>query len=272
MNMWKRKEIKKEGRKHLARNYIACVCVCFLLAFLGSEYASSATVIHSYDNSQSIPNNVITHTKSLTNTNIFNGEADILTDITKAVPHGISYLFKLASSIKNFIATNFSSATLILLAFIIELLYLIFIALPIIVGSRKFFLTNHHTPKAKIRNIFAPYKNKNILNIAKNMFLQNIYLILWFFTVIGFFIKIYEYRMIPYILAENPDITTKDLFRQTKNIMNGNKWEMFKFDLSYLGWDLLNLLTLGLSGIFYSNPYKLASQTEIYLKIKNVSQ
>ena len=48
-------------------------------------------------------------------------------------------------------------------------------------------------------------------------------------------------------------------------MMKGHKWECFVADLSFLGWSLLNLFTLGLSGIFYSNGYNAAFFVEYYV-------
>ena len=43
--------------------------------------------------------------------------------------------------------------------------------------------------------------------------------------IIGGIIKTYEYRMIPYILSENPDISRTRAFEISKQMMKGNKWD-----------------------------------------------
>ena len=63
-------------------------------------------------------------------------------------------------------------------------------------------------------------------------------------------IKSYEYRMIPYILAENPSINWREAFRLSKAMMDGQKWNTFVLDLSFIGWDLLSAVTGGLLGLF----------------------
>ena len=40
------------------------------------------------------------------------------------------------------------------------------------------------------------------------------------------------------------------------------------FELSYIGWDLLGIFTLGITGIFYSNPYQAAAFCEYYAEIR----
>lgn len=266
--MWERKEIKEIGKKHFKKNYWPCVIVCFLLAFLGCEYSGSATLIHGYNSEATIPENVITKAERLTNMTIFDANDNIITVAIEVSTSTISYTFKLIGSIKDFILSNYTASLILALVFIIEFIYVFMICNPLIVGSRKFFIENNQNKKVKMGILLDPFKNKGYLNIVKTMLLQTIYLFLWLFTIIGFIIKIYEYRMIPFILAENPNLKTKEIFKKSKQMMKNNKWEMFKFDASYIGWYILNILTLGLTGIFYSNPYKAAGTAQIYLKLK----
>ena len=51
----------------------------------------------------------------------------------------------------------------------------------------------------------------NYLNVVKTMFFMNLWILLWtlLFIVPGI-IKSYSYRLVPYILAENPDIDTNE--------------------------------------------------------------
>ena len=47
--MWNRREVKKRGKKMFLRNWLAMVSICFLLAFTGAEFVSSASFIHDFD-------------------------------------------------------------------------------------------------------------------------------------------------------------------------------------------------------------------------------
>jgi len=96
------------------------------------------------------------------------------------------------------------------------------------------------------------------------MLLRNIYNALWYLTIVGGIIKTYEYRMIPYILAQNPKIKRKQAFQLSKQMMKGNKWKTFLLDLSFFGWNLLSVLTCGILSILYVNPYNVATITELY--------
>ncbi|MGM9536741.1 MAG: DUF975 family protein [Candidatus Onthomonas sp.] len=46
----------------------------------------------------------------------------------------------------------------------------------------------------------------------------------------------YRYRMIPYILLDDPDCPVMEAFRRSKALMRGRKWELFLLDYSFLLW------------------------------------
>ncbi|WP_242974739.1 DUF975 family protein [Blautia sp. An81] len=68
----------------------------------------------------------------------------------------------------------------------------------------------------------------------------------------------------PYILAEQPDISSTDAFAISKEMMMGQKLEAFGLDLSFLGWWIGSAFTCGLLGIFWALPYQAATNAELY--------
>ena len=82
-------------------------------------------------------------------------------------------------------------------------------------------------------------------------------------------VKSYEYRMIPYIMAEHPELSYKEAFRMSKEMMQGNKWSAFVLDLSFLGWHILGIMTLGILEIFYVAPYVAMTDAYLYKTLKN---
>lgn len=70
--------------------------------------------------------------------------------------------------------------------------------------------------------------------------------------------------MVPYILAENPGMDQKEAFAISKRMMDGEKFDAFVLQLSFIGWYLLAAITCGLVGIFYVNPYVEATMAELY--------
>lgn len=103
---------------------------------------------------------------------------------------------------------------------------------------------------------------------AATMFLKSIYQMLWSLTVVGLFIKPYSYAMVPYICAENPNAKPNETITLSRKMMYGHKFELFKLHVSLVGWVALSLITLGLGGVFYCNPYRTAVETEFYIKLR----
>ena len=54
--------------------------------------------------------------------------------------------------------------------------------------------------------------------------------------------------------------------------MKGHKWELFLVDLSFLGWEILGGITLGLLNLFYVNPYRIATKTEFYAYVRKAGE
>ena len=102
------------------------------------------------------------------------------------------------------------------------------------------------------------------------MFLMDLFTALWtLLFVIPGIIKSYEYKMIPYLLAEDPEMSYQDAFAKSKEMMHGQKWNAFVLDLSFIGWHILSAFTLGILGIFYVMPYYYQTSAELYLTLKN---
>ena len=53
-----------------------------------------------------------------------------------------------------------------------------------------------------------------------------------------------------------------------EELMKKNKWRTFVLDLSFLGWDILSILTFGMVNILYANSYKTATSTELYVNLE----
>jgi uncharacterized membrane protein len=96
-------------------------------------------------------------------------------------------------------------------------------------------------------------------------------LFIWLWSllfIIPGIVKSYEYRLVPYIVSENPNISFKEAQAESKKLMKGNKWKSFILDLSFIGWDFLSLCTLGLLEIFFVGPYKASTDAALYESLK----
>ena len=154
----------------------------------------------------------------------------------------------------------------------------IFLMNPIESGCQRFFIINHEeTGSTRIGEIFHSFNMRSqrgslfgYLNVVKTLFLRDLYIILWsLLLLIPGIIKSYSYLLVPYILAEEPDMDNKEAFRLSREMMDGNKWHAFCLDLSFIGWHILNVFTFGLLGIFYVKPYQATASAEMYIAIRD---
>ena len=142
-----------------------------------------------------------------------------------------------------------------------------FLLNPLLVGGKRFFYQNIRED-AQVKEICFSFDN-HYMNSVKILFFRDLYTILWsLLFIIPGIVKGYEYRMIPYILAEHPDMEMKQAFALSREMMDGNKWRAFLFDLSFLGWRILSALTLGILGLFYVDPYYHQADAMLYDAIK----
>lgn len=141
----------------------------------------------------------------------------------------------------------------------------------LIVGAEKIFINNEAAPNdASFNNLLYVFNTGCWKNVAITMFLKGLFTWLWtLLFIIPGIVKGYEYKMIPFLLAENPDMDYKEAFARSKEMMNGQKWNTFVLELSFIGWFILDILTLGILGVFYVHPYIFQTEAELYLTLKN---
>ena len=95
-------------------------------------------------------------------------------------------------------------------------------------------------------------------------FLRGLFIFLWsLLLIIPGIIKSYSYAMTPFIMADNPSMTAKEAITASRKLMDGHKGELFVLELSFFGWGLLAVLTLGIGYIFL-NPYVNAARAVFY--------
>lgn len=97
--------------------------------------------------------------------------------------------------------------------------------------------------------------------------LQTVFIILWsLLLIIPGIVASYSYAMTRYILAENPELTASEAIERSKQMMSGNRFRLFCLKLSFFGWDLLCILTLGIGNLWLT-PYKQAAEAAFYREV-----
>ena len=155
----------------------------------------------------------------------------------------------------------------VIISAIIGALFSIFVTNAITVGVSNYFIKNTDS-KPSFGDAFSGFRVKYGRNIG-TLLLAGIKTVLWaLLFIIPGIIKAYEYAIIPYILADDAEISSKDAFKKAKQMMKGNKWRLFKLEFSFIGWSVLCVLTLGI-GVFFLIPYVNAATAEFYVELKN---
>ena len=138
---------------------------------------------------------------------------------------------------------------------------------PLSVGVALFFLKLSYRDKAQIEDLFQPFHN--FVNTFFAGFLVGLFTFLWslLFIVPGI-VKGLAYSQTFFIINENPELTGKQAIDASQEMMRGHKGELFLLQLSFIGWFLLVLPTLGLI-LFYVEPYYKATMAEYYRYLRD---
>ena len=294
--IWKTKEIKKTGRKILKNNFATLVMVSLFITLIFGGSIGNRTGYSVFTEAFEQIQNILNYRQPKKESEIIKENLD------KIVSHYLSgnmngfikeyneknnvysgfifSAFNLVSNseteIQNFVKSivddesKIHSARAILIIFTsIGIFVRILFINPIQVGQKRLFLESINYKKTKFWTLTYPFKlkKKRYKNTAETMLTVRIYQLLWNITIIGGIIKHYSYFMVPYIIAENPKIEAKDAIKMSQIMMNGNKWKTFLTDATFFGWEILNILTLGLIGLYYS-PYYMATFAALYVELR----
>lgn len=132
-------------------------------------------------------------------------------------------------------------------------------------GYARYLLDQHDHRKPEFSTLFSQFESFGTGFCQQ--FLRGLYVTLWsLLLVIPGIVASYRYAMTPFILAEHPTMTASEGIRASKELMQGHKLELFCLDLTFLGWDLLCVLTANLGNLAL-NPYKCAAHAAFYRQI-----
>lgn len=105
----------------------------------------------------------------------------------------------------------------------------------------------------------------------KVTFFVGLYTFLWSLLLfVPGIIKALSYSMSMYILAENKGKSAHSCIRESMEMTNGYKMDLFILGLSFIGWILLCCVTLGIAGIWVI-PYMNATYANAYKSLKGDS-
>lgn len=250
--MWSRAQLKDKGKIAFKRNYWKVVLVsaiCILLGGGGSSFTFTQNFSDGFESG-------------------YNNEFDYSDDSYGGVDgyyqeDNLGSVDDFASVVGVIAVVVIVFLVVVVIAMAISFVLHAFVLNPIEVGGKRFFFKNLNE-KASIKELLFAFENQ-YMNVVKTLFFRDLYVTLWtlLFIVPGI-VKSYEYRMMPYLLAENPAMPKEQAFALSKQMMDGQKWKTFVLDLSFIGWEFLSGLTMGLLGIFYVTPYRDMTNAALY--------
>lgn len=265
--MWSRKELKQKGKKAFNRNYWKTVLVAVVLSLIvgtGSFCSSFASGF-----SDGFSDGVSDATDTMSEIEDYDEDYDDYDYDDQADYSGLDIDEEFGVPGPEIVAIVIFVIVFIIIfviAMAIAIVLDAFVINPLEIGIRRFGLANLNA-KAEVKEIGFGYDH-NYKNGVKTMFFRDLYTFLWsLLFIIPGIVKSYEYRMIPYLLADHPDMTSEQAFAESKRMMTGQKWNAFVLDLSFIGWDILSILTLGILSIFYVEPYKFMTKAALYEKL-----
>ena len=305
--MLKRKEMKKRAKQVVKKHYWLLLILCLGMALFGTEFSSTLNFVRTerteMDSKTKENKNAIQYNSRLALDDILNDALDghideayrlannlkleeitqnstvqkgivlgrsrgVLADLVNNITSGY-FLVVLLSAIESLgLSKNIIIALFIILSAIVLFLVWMFIKNVLQTILRRMFLECRLYDKVPFQRILFLAKVKKWCKVAVTLAMKVLFQTLWACTIIGGVIKRYSYYLVSYIVAENPDIAWKEAITLSRKMMDGYKWECFKLEMSFLLWDIAGFLTLGISDLFYTNAYKIATHTEFYVQVR----
>ncbi|KRE46747.1 DUF975 family protein [Paenibacillus sp. Soil522] len=151
--------------------------------------------------------------------------------------------------------------------FLFALAFRIFLGFPLEVGSIRYFKQSAEH-EVNLNNLGFAFNKRRYLDIVKAMFWRGFLNFLWFLLlIIPGIVKSYAYSMVPFILADNPNIGYRRAVDLSNQMTRRQKFRIFVLDLSFIGWILLGILAIFI-GVLFVLPYINATKAELYLTLR----
>lgn len=146
--------------------------------------------------------------------------------------------------------------------------YLIFLVFPVVVGFANAFNSLYYESDRRILTNMNKLSLRDFARSGMTMFLMG--LVTSFFSLLLLvpgFIASMALFLTPYLLKDCPKLSAVEVLRLSNKMMKGHKMQLFKLQLSFIGWLVLNMLTLGI-GTLWLVPYMMTTMAVFYQDVK----
>lgn len=272
---WTRSELKERAKEALRRNYWKAVFVSFIFIVLsgGGSFSSSSSIAGG-GKGERADNPVPVETDMPDDNGDFewtvteedaSEQNGLIENMAYAISDSIEEaLDRLGEARVAFVVTFAVVAAILFFgAMLIGLAVDAFLINPLWVGAQRFML-KCLDDKGNIAELGYTFDH-HYLNGVKTTFMRDLYVFLWalLFLIPGIYKK-YQYYMVEFILAENPDMPYREVLERSKKMMDGQKWNAFVLDLSFILWHMLGFITCGISEIAFVRPYINLTRAALY--------
>ena len=110
----------------------------------------------------------------------------------------------------------------------------------------------------KVGQLFEGFRDYT--RVAGTMILTGIY-------IVPGIIKSFSYAMTAFVLRDNPELKFNGAIEKSMKMMDGHKFDLFYLYLTFIGWGLLCILTLGI-GLLCFVPYMQSASAHFYEDVK----
>lgn len=279
--MWTREELKRDGKNFVKRHLKKAVLVTLIFWIISSLFGNqqNSGVDYATDRmgiSTSIQTSANPFLRFRVGTPSLEFDQDFSREdydingnfsrewIESEQPSRSSFLKRLAGSFMIMV-----SLPIFIALMIISLLGKFIIFNPIRIGKAAFFVEGYEK-EPEVKDLFRYFKSPYYRELILNLFVKDLYLFLWslLFIIPGIY-KYYQYIYVDYLLMEDPSMTIHDAIDRSKEMTDGEKWNIFILDMSFIGWYFLSALLLGIPGLLV-DPYVDATFGRLYLRKKVV--
>ena len=244
--MWSREGIKNLAKDFLRKHYWKAFLVCLITSiFIGGNGGSSSSSNTNRNNNIPIENSII---REIGDNSFLESNNPIINSATR----------RFRSSPLRLIAMGVFP-----IMFLVFTILLVTVGFAMEVGRARFFLRGFEDD-VRVSNLVSTFNSREYWKIVKTQFLRGFFNFLWYLLlIIPGIIKSYEYSMVPYILAEEPNLDSSEIITRSRDMTDGHKFDMFVLQLSFIGWNILGALLFGI-GIIFVTPYKEATYAQLY--------
>ena len=303
-----RKELKRDAKRSFKHHYLMYVVACLFALVMQSEFLASDNMIGArrqvvtdatqaifeltgedqvrqfeetyltIDDEASSWYSVVE--EALNNKTFENEKVNEVFGRTKGILNQLinyytedTIISNIVSVVSQFVGSE--SVAQILMALMILIIagfFWLFVRNVYLAASRRLFLEGRIYKKVPFSKYLFFIRVKRWVRASLVMGLKTVFELIGMSTVVLFPVIHCGLILVPYIIAENPDVRPFEALRLSWRMMKGHKRKVFALFMSFMGWYILGFVTLGISNILFSNPYFVCCYTEFYERVRSYSK